>query len=308
MPEQLLHPSGREGLAVTARPVVDPPARRQAPVAGADQVLQAVGGADEASSPGKRKAEKAWNVSSPPRSADSRGPVTARRRPNAVLTARSIASAEATPPAQSASASRSRANWSRFPRNPSISRSRTTGCLPAARSTSHTQGDDRGSGLRPGADLDKGDELGRVPEVGGDGPLPVPDAIDEPAHWLAARGGQHGRWRARLVEALEDRVFQGLVLGNRLDHQVGARRVIERGRHADPSEDPLDLARRPPARARHEGPEALANPHQRAVETVPATSDQAHIVAGGGKDLGHAVPDEAVADDCDRPAASPVSS
>ena len=44
MPEQLVHSSGRERLTVTARPVVDPPARRQAPVAGADQVPQAVRG------------------------------------------------------------------------------------------------------------------------------------------------------------------------------------------------------------------------------------------------------------------------
>ena len=123
------------------------------------------------------------------------------------------------------------------------------------------------AGLRAGADLHERDQLRRVPEVRGDGPLAMPDTVDEPAHRLAARGGQHGGRRTDPVEALEDGVLERLVLRHRLHHEVGARGVIERGRRADPPDDALHRA---PGHQpmRHEAVEALANPPEGPVEAL----------------------------------------
>src|SRR5262245_2482225 len=64
--------------------------------------------------------------------------------------------------------------------------------------------------LGPGADLDQGDELRRIPEVGRNHAIAPPDTGDQGARRLAARRAEDGRGRTVAVKLCEDRVLQGV--------------------------------------------------------------------------------------------------
>ena len=73
------------------------------------------------------------NTSSPPNSAVSKGPVSARRLPMLDFTASSTSSMDAMPDSTICSASLSRANWRRLEMNPFASFRRTAGLFPKER-------------------------------------------------------------------------------------------------------------------------------------------------------------------------------
>ena len=93
-------------------------------------------------------------------SADSMGPVIARRRPRDAFTTVSIASAEAAPSAHSAQASRRIAYWSRLPMKPGTSLSTITGSFPTARSTPQSHGATSGSVSGPAQTSTRGMSCG----------------------------------------------------------------------------------------------------------------------------------------------------
>ena len=119
--------------------------------------------------------------------------------------------------------------------------------------------------------------------------------VDERARRLSARGGEHRRRRADLVEPAEQIALQGQVLGHGLDDELGRRRIGEPGGGGDPPHDRLD--RRPLHQLMgDERVEAGADPLQGALEAVAGAAHQHHLLAGHGEELGNAMADDAIAD------------
>ena len=187
------------------------------------------------------------------------------------------------------------AYWSRLPRNPGIYLIDDHRLLAGPPQRVTEPRDDVRIRLRPGADLDEGNELGRIPEVGGDDPAPAPHVRDEIARRLAAPRGDHRRRRTDPVERRVDLVLHRPVGGHRFEDELGRGRIPEIGRSADAGSRRRRV-RRADEPVRLEVGEAPADPLHRGGEALLAPPDHHHLAARGREDLGHTVTDEAVAD------------
>ena len=157
----------------------------------------------------------------------------------------------------------------------------------------------RGIRLRSATDLDQRDELRRIPEMRRNDPPGRAHLGDERTRRLSARGGEHRRWRADLVEPAEQIALQRQILGHGLDDELGRRRIREPGGRGDPPHDRLDR-RALQQLVGDEIIEAGADPLQGALEAVAGAAHQHHLLAGHREQLGNAMADNAIADHRER--------